>query len=97
MADTVRNIMENMIPELQDLEARGYFTKKEIREIVKRRSDFEYLLKRKAARRGDFLRCHALRLASAKTFPLVAHASSFSWPSRSSSDLICKDVFILLC
>ena len=56
MADTVRNIMEMMIPELQDLEARGYFTKEEIRQITKRRSDFEYLLKRKAARKADYLR-----------------------------------------
>jgi U3 small nucleolar RNA-associated protein 6 len=57
MADTVRNLMEVMIPELQDLEARGYFSKEEIRQIVKRRSDFEYLLKRKAAQKGDYLRC----------------------------------------
>lgn len=74
MADTVRNIMENMVPELQDLEARGYFTKKEIREIVKRRSDFEYLLKRKAARKGDYLRCHALQLMFADGVPLAAQA-----------------------
>jgi U3 small nucleolar RNA-associated protein 6 len=56
MADTVRNLMEVMIPELQDLEARGYFSKEEIRQIVKKRSDFEYLLKRKAAQKGDYLR-----------------------------------------
>eukprot|EP00884_Botryococcus_braunii_P019137 jgi/Botrbrau1/5907/Bobra.0366s0084.2 len=56
MADTVRNIMEGMIPELQDLEARGYFSKQEIREIMKKRSDFEYLLKRKAPRKNDYLR-----------------------------------------
>ena len=57
MADTVRYLMEEMIPELEDLEERGYFTRAEIKQIVKRRTDFEYLLKRRAAVKADYLKC----------------------------------------
>lgn len=49
--------MEEMIPELEDMEKRGYFNKSEIRQIVKRRTDFEYSLKRRAAVKADYLRC----------------------------------------
>lgn len=57
MADTVRYLLEEMIPELEDLEERGYFTRAEIKQIVKRRTDFEYLLKRRAALKADYLKC----------------------------------------
>lgn len=57
MADTVRYLMEEMVPELEDMHKKRYFSKQEIREIVKRRQDFEYKLKRKAALKEDFLRC----------------------------------------
>ncbi|DBA99850.1 hypothetical protein WJX77_002505 [Trebouxia sp. C0004] len=56
MADTVRYFMEDMVPELDDLEERGYFKKAEIKQIVKKRTHFEYLLKRPAAVKTDFLR-----------------------------------------
>ena len=49
--------MEDMVPELEDLEERGYFKKLEIKQIVKKRTHFEYLLKRPAAVKSDFLRC----------------------------------------
>ena len=58
MADTVRYLMEESIAELQDLEARGYFSKAELREVARRRMDFEYRLKRRAALKDDFLRFH---------------------------------------
>ena len=48
--------MEDMVPELEDLEERGYFQKAEIKQIVKKRTHFEYLLKRPAALKADFLR-----------------------------------------
>lgn len=48
--------MEDMVPELEDLEERGYFKKLEIKQIVKKRTHFEYLLKRPAAVKTDFLR-----------------------------------------
>lgn len=55
MADTVRYLMEEMVPELEDMQKKRYFSKHEIKEIVKRRQDYEYKLKRKAALREDFL------------------------------------------
>eukprot|EP00878_Enallax_costatus_P044614 GHUV01053303.1.p1 GENE.GHUV01053303.1~~GHUV01053303.1.p1 ORF type:complete len:158 (+),score=30.27 GHUV01053303.1:290-763(+) len=57
MADTVRYMMEEMVPELEDLVKQKYFSKQEVKQIVKRRQDFEYLLKRKAALKEDYLRC----------------------------------------
>ena len=44
------------MPELEDLEKRGFFSRDELRRIAGRRTDFEYLLKRRAALREDFLR-----------------------------------------
>ena len=48
--------MEEMVPELEDLEEKGYFTKPEIREIVRQRENYEYALKRKTPAKADFLR-----------------------------------------
>jgi U3 small nucleolar RNA-associated protein 6 len=57
MADTVRYMMEEMIPELEDMVKQQYFSKQEVKQIVKRRQDFEYLLKRRSVLKEDFLRC----------------------------------------
>jgi hypothetical protein len=59
MADTVRYLMEEMLPELEDMQKKRYFSKQELKEVVRRRQDFEYKLKRKAALKEDFLRCGA--------------------------------------
>lgn len=56
MADTVRYLLEEMVPELEALEERGYFSRGEIRAIVQRRQDFEYALKRMATLKEDFVR-----------------------------------------
>ncbi|KAG2501138.1 hypothetical protein HYH03_000955 [Edaphochlamys debaryana] len=56
MADTVQYLMEQMIPELEDMERKGYFTRAEIKKIVQKRQNFEYLLKRRAALKEDFYR-----------------------------------------
>ena len=48
--------MEEMVPELENLEERGYFQKQEIKQVVKKRMQFEYLLKRPAPQKADFLR-----------------------------------------
>jgi len=56
MADTVRYLLEEMLPELEELEAKGFFTKAELKQIVQKRTDFEYQLKRRAALKRDFLR-----------------------------------------
>lgn len=56
MADTVHYHLERMLPELEDLEKRELFTREEIQEIVRKRRDFEYLLKRHSTLKVDFLR-----------------------------------------
>ncbi|GLC41226.1 hypothetical protein PLESTB_001525000 [Pleodorina starrii] len=56
MADTVQYLMEQMIPELEDLERKGYFSRAEIKKIVQKRQHFEYLLKRRAALKEDYYR-----------------------------------------
>jgi U3 small nucleolar RNA-associated protein 6 len=56
MADNVRRVLEEMVPELEDLEQRGYFSKHEIKQIVQKRQDFEYHLRRRATIKADFLR-----------------------------------------
>ena len=57
MADTVQYILEESIPELEDYEKKGYFTKSELRKIIQKRQDFEYRLKRRAAMKVDYYRC----------------------------------------
>lgn len=52
--------MEEMVPELEDLEEKGYFTRAEIRDIVRKREKFEYALKRKTPAKADFLRSATL-------------------------------------
>lgn len=56
MADTVRYLLEESVPELEDLESKGYFSRAEIKLIVQKRQDFEYLLKRRAALKQDYYR-----------------------------------------
>ncbi|KAL6880370.1 hypothetical protein ACP4OV_011935 [Aristida adscensionis] len=55
MADTVQYRLERMTDELDDLERRGLFTRREIAEVVRRRRDFEFRLRRHSPRRADFL------------------------------------------
>lgn len=55
MADVVQYKMERMLPELDDLEQRGLFSRHEIAEIVKQRRKFEYRLKRPSPLKQDFV------------------------------------------
>ncbi len=57
MADTVRYLMEAMVPELEALELKGYFSKAELRAIAQQRTNYEYALKRKKALLQDFVKC----------------------------------------
>ena len=68
MADTVAYLLEEMIPELEDFERRGLFTRREIKRIVAARREHEYRLKRRAALKEDFLRAIEVR---ALTLPLA--------------------------
>lgn len=52
----MRRLLEEMVPELEDLEERGYFSKSEIKGIVKKRQNFEYALRRRAALKIDYAR-----------------------------------------
>ncbi|XVF26061.1 hypothetical protein REPUB_Repub13aG0267500 [Reevesia pubescens] len=55
MADVVQYRLERMVDELDDLERRGLFTRREIAEIVKQRRKFEYRLKRPSPLKQDFI------------------------------------------
>ncbi|GAB2301069.1 hypothetical protein Dimus_035105 [Dionaea muscipula] len=55
MADVVQLRLERMVPELEDLEERGIFTRQEIAEIVKRRRKFEYRIQRPSPLKQDYL------------------------------------------
>jgi U3 small nucleolar RNA-associated protein 6 len=56
MAEAVHAVLEEMIPELDDLQKRGIFVEKEIKEIVKQRTDFEYNLHRRITEKSHYLR-----------------------------------------
>lgn len=47
--------LERMVNELDDLERRGVFSRREIAEIVKQRRKFEYRLKRPSPLKQDYL------------------------------------------
>ncbi|KAI3823862.1 hypothetical protein L1987_05307 [Smallanthus sonchifolius] len=55
MADVVQYKLERMTKELDDLERRGIFSRREIAEIVKQRRKFEYRLKRPSPLKHDYL------------------------------------------
>eukprot|EP01083_Nonionella_stella_P152925 490685_1 len=54
MAEIVQKLVEDMIPELNDLQKKKLFTKPEIKSIVRKREHFEYLLQRRTANVDDF-------------------------------------------
>lgn len=55
MADRVEQIMQEMVPELDDLARKRIFDKDEVRQIVIRRRNFEYQLVRPKKKPADFL------------------------------------------
>ncbi|KAJ2549864.1 U3 snoRNP protein [Coemansia sp. RSA 1933] len=56
MAEVVQYHLEQMVPELEDLERKGIFDKQDLRGLVKKRTKFEYALKRRRVGVSDFLR-----------------------------------------
>ncbi|KAJ1916740.1 U3 snoRNP protein [Mycoemilia scoparia] len=56
MAEIVQFKIEGMLPELEDLEKKKIFNKTEIKAIVKKRTNFEYSVRRRGPTREDFLR-----------------------------------------
>jgi U3 small nucleolar RNA-associated protein 6 len=55
MADAVQYRLERMTDELDDLERRGLFTRAELADVVRRRRDFEFRIRRHSPLRQDFL------------------------------------------
>mmetsp|Transcript_14580 Transcript_14580/g.33919 ORF Transcript_14580/g.33919 Transcript_14580/m.33919 type:complete len:676 (+) Transcript_14580:169-2196(+) len=56
MAEQVQDALDQMVAPLRDLMDRQIFSEEEIRSIVSRRRESEYLLRRRAARKADFVR-----------------------------------------
>lgn len=56
MAEQVQAVLDTMVAPLKDLIDRHIFTPDEVQAIVKRRRESEYLLRRRVARKADFLR-----------------------------------------
>ena len=54
MADRVRFIMDRMASTLTKMEEMGIFTGEEIKSIVKKRTDSEYVLMRRQLNEDDF-------------------------------------------
>ncbi|KAJ2720967.1 U3 snoRNP protein [Coemansia sp. Benny D115] len=85
MAENVQYHLERMVGELEDLERRELFTKAELKSIVKKRTKFEYSLKRRRVPREAFLRyieyemnVDALRLKRKQRFHQQAYKGSYS-------------------
>jgi len=55
MAEVVYRNLEQILPELQELEKQEVFTKEELRIATKRRTDFEYKLQKKVMKKQDAL------------------------------------------
>lgn len=55
MADYVEEILQEMVPELDDLRRKRIFNDDELRQIVKRRREFEYSLQKTPIRPQDYL------------------------------------------
>jgi U3 small nucleolar RNA-associated protein 6 len=55
MSDKARYALERSIPELEDLEKKGLFNRKEINMIVRRRTDFEHRIAGRGSKPRDYL------------------------------------------
>ena len=55
MADKVAFVIESMIPELQHLERRGFFSTDEIKKTIQDREIMEYRMIKNSASKLDFL------------------------------------------
>ncbi|KJE94924.1 hypothetical protein CAOG_005466 [Capsaspora owczarzaki ATCC 30864] len=62
MAEAVQQQLEQMVPELEDLERKGLLTSAEVKMVVKKRTQFEYALRRRITQKVDYLRYIAFEL-----------------------------------
>eukprot|EP01134_Creolimax_fragrantissima_P005776 CFRG5776T1 len=56
MAEAVHKLLEEMLPELDEYQTRGIFSTVEVKSIVKKRTNFEYALRRRITKRDDYVR-----------------------------------------
>lgn len=84
MADRVEEIMEDMVQELDDLRRKRIFNDDEIREIVKRRRDFEYLIQKTPTKQQYFL--SYARYEVAVECLRSRRSKALNWRTRSISD-----------
>ena len=54
MADRVRFILDRMATTFRSIEDLEIFTSEEVRSIIKRRTDYEYILMRRVLKTADF-------------------------------------------
>ncbi|CAG0916680.1 unnamed protein product [Notodromas monacha] len=55
MAEEVQKALEDMIPEMEEMQRTGLFTEDEIRAMVRKKKHFEYKIRRFRKRKEDFL------------------------------------------
>ncbi|NXT46260.1 UTP6 protein, partial [Pluvianellus socialis] len=55
MAERIEQRLEDRVPELEQLERVGLFTRKEVRAVLRRASALEYKIQRRALRKEDFI------------------------------------------
>lgn len=55
MAEVVQRKLEAMLPELEELQRVGLFTRGEVQSIIRKRRTFEYRMLRRPADKEDFL------------------------------------------
>ncbi|KAF4658210.1 U3 snoRNP protein [Perkinsus chesapeaki] len=87
MSDVVQENMEAMLPELMDLQEKGIFTVKELREITKKRRNMEYELQAGNCTKAQFLKYikHEVRIENTRRKRLAGIKDSVR--KRSISDI----------
>lgn len=88
MAEHVQAALDDMVAPLRDLLDRGIFSEPEIKAIVSRRRESEYLLRRRAARKADFLRYIEAEMALEKLRQLRTKKLSNRSNRKNSDEII---------
>lgn len=71
MAEVVQRKLEAMLPELEELQRVGLFTRGEVQSVIRKRRTFEYRMLRRPADKEDFL--HAIQV--------LVHCGRRTWSS----------------
>eukprot|EP00979_Chaetoceros_neogracilis_P010103 scaffold2368_cov289-Chaetoceros_neogracile.AAC.28 len=90
MAEQVQAILDRMVPSLRDLMDKEVFSEHEIKSIVARRRESEYLLRRRSARKSDYLRYieaeqNLEKLRSLRNKMILAHKTAQEREERKAS------------